>query len=228
MAKVRGPAGTVACLLMLAQTGLIAQGAVSGQVTILEKPGEHSADLANSVIALELPATARPKLKKTTAIINMHGREFLPHVTVVTVGSTVQFQDQDPFQHNAFSNSPAGSFDFGLSDRGSTVEQVLRHAGIYPVFCNIHARMSAFVIVLATPYFTQAESDGRFTLAGVPAGAYTLHVWNERGGEVTRALNVPAPGVSDVTVELDARGFQKVAHKNKFGQDYTSAGGERY
>ena len=228
MAKVRGPAGTVACLLMLAQTALIAQGAVSGTITILEKTGQHSADLANSVISLELPAAAKTKLKKTTAIINMHGREFLPHVTVMTVGSTIQFLNQDPFQHNAFSNSPSGTFDFGLSDRGTSVDQVLRRVGIYPVFCNIHARMSAFVVVVATPYYAQAESNGRFSLAAVPAGAYTLHAWNEHGGEMTRAITVPAAGVSDVSIELDARGYERVAHKNKFGQDYTSAGGDRY
>jgi hypothetical protein len=87
--------------------------------------------------------------------------------------------------------------------------------------------MSAFVLVLGTPYFTQAGSDGRFSLAAVPAGAYMLHIWNEKGGEASRALTVSAAGASDVSVQLDARGYQRVAHKNKFGQDY-SAGGDRY
>jgi plastocyanin len=228
MAFVRGSAVPLVLALMLARTPLVAQGAVSGQVAVLEKPGEAAADLSNTVIYLDLPAGVKVKLKPSHAVVTMHAREFTPHVTVITVGSSVQFQNQDPFQHNAFSNSAAGTFDFGLSDRGTTVEQVLRRAGTFQVFCNIHARMSAFLLVLTTPYHTQAGSDGRFSLAAVPAGAYTLHAWNERGGEFTRALSVPAAGATDVSIQLDARGFQRAAHKNKFGQDYTSAGGERY
>jgi plastocyanin len=228
MAFGRGSAFSLVLALMVARTPLAAQGAVSGQVSVLEKPGETGADLSNTVIYLELPAGVKFKAKPSHAVITMHAREFVPHVTIVTVGSTVQFVNQDPFQHNAFSNTASGTFDFGLSDRGTTVEQVLRRAGIFPVFCNIHARMSAFVLVLGTPYFTQAGSDGRFSLATVPAGAYMLHVWNEKGGEFTRALAVTAAGANDVSVQLDARGFQRVAHKNKFGQDYTSAGGDRY
>lgn len=225
----RGTAAMVAgAVMMLSPLPLVAQGAVSGQVAVLEKAGTVSADLANSVIALELPVGVKPKLKVAHALVTMHGREFIPHVSVLTIGSTVQFQNQDPFQHNAFSNSAAGTFDFGLSDRGTTVDQVLRRAGVFPVFCNIHARMSAYLVVVATPYYVQAGTDGRFTIAAVPAGTYTLHVWNERGGDVSRALVVPAAGVTDANAQLDARGFQTAAHKNKFGQDYTSAGGERY
>jgi plastocyanin len=227
MALGRGSAFSLVLALMVARTPLGAQGAVSGQVSVLEKPGSAATDLSNSVISLEPPAGTKLKMKPSHAVITMHAREFVPHVTVLTVGGTVQFQNQDPFQHNAFSNSTAGTFDFGLSDRGTTVEQVLRRAGVFQVFCNIHARMSAFVLVLGTPYFTQAGSDGRFSLAAVPAGAYMLHVWNEKGGEASRALTVSAAGASDVSVQLDARGYQRVAHKNKFGQDY-SAGGDRY
>ena len=228
MAFVRGSPVPLLLALMVARTPLAAQGAVSGQVAVLEKPGAAGSDLSNTVIYLEPPAGVKVKTKPMHAVVNMHAREFVPHVTILTVGSTIQFQNQDPFQHNAFSNSPAGTFDLGLSDRGTTVEQVLRRAGVFQVFCNVHARMSAFVLVLATPYYVQAGSDGRFALAAVPAGEYTLHVWNERGGEMSRALAVTAAGTSDVSVQLDARGFQRVAHKNKFGQDYTSAGGDRY
>ncbi len=218
---------SVVCAIAFARGALPAQGAVSGQVAILEKKGKNTTDLANTVVYLELapgkPAPSHP----SHALITMHAREFVPHITIVTEGSTVQFQNQDPFQHNAFSNTAAGTFDYGLSDRGSTIQQVLKKPGVYPVYCNIHEQMSAVIVVLATPWYTQAGSDGSFTIAGVPAGAYTLHIWHERGGELLRQVTVPAAGLSGENVQLDARGFRLEAHKNKQGLDY-EAQGDKY
>jgi plastocyanin len=204
-----------------------AQGAVGGRITILERSGVRTTDLANAVVYLEPAAGARALGTATTQIV-MESREFVPRVRVVTVGSTVEFPNQDPFRHNVFSNTGPAAFDLGLYERGASKGATLRQAGVYPVFCNIHARMVAFVLAIATPYFTQAGADGRFTVANVPAGRYTLRAWHDRGGEQARQLDVPAAGVSDVSVELDARGYRPVPHKNKFGQEYTTAGRDRY
>jgi plastocyanin len=215
--------------VILAPHALVAQAAVSGQVTLLEKPGATSTDLDNAVIYLLPAKPPKGKLKTTKVTITMHDREFAPPVTVITVGSTVRFENQDPFDHNAFSNPPKhGNFDFGLADRGSTVQQKLKHSGIYPVFCNIHSKMAAFVVVVPTSYFTLAGSDGRFSIGRVPAGKYTLVAWHQRGGELKKALAVDSTGVATVAVELDARGYRPKGHKNKYGEDYTSESGDRY
>ena len=54
-----------------------------------------------------------------------------------------------------------------------------------------------------------------------------LHVWHERATEVTQDIDVPAAGLANADVTLDARGFKQVAHKDKIGKDYT-ANGVRY
>jgi len=97
------------------------------------------------------------------------------------------------------------------------------------VFCNIHPRMGAFIVVVASRYYTQPAADGSFAIDGVPPGHYTLHVWHERSPEVVQDLLVGPSGVADLAIGLDARGFRWVPHKNKYGQDYpTDAGRERY
>jgi hypothetical protein len=88
--------------------------------------------------------------------------------------------------------------------------------------------MSAFVIAVSTPWYTQANADGSFTLRGVPAGRYVLHAWHERGGETSQPVEVGAAGPTDVTVQLDARGWRSTEHRNKFGLEYTASDGERY
>ncbi len=223
-------AKVAAALLVLVSCALpvAAQGAVSGRVALTERPGEQSTDIGNTVIYL-VPATAASVRAVTaTASIAMNGRAFVPRVRVVTVGSRVDFPNQDPFSHNIFSTAPGAVFDLGLYPAGRSKDAVFRRAGIFAVYCNIHPRMTAFVVVVPSPHFSMAGADGRWTIANVPAGAYTMHIWHERGAETRQPLQVAATGQSGVDVTVDARGFRFAQHKNKFGREYDRTGRDRY
>jgi len=215
----------------LAQGVSGATGSVSGQLTIKERPGDTTEDLGNVVVYLEpTGASARLRQPSTAAVntvITLHGRQFQPRVRVVTTGSTVQFPNDDPFSHNVFSKMNGG-FDTQVYGRGKTRENQFFDAGVYPLYCNIHPRMTGFVVTLATPYYTQAASDGRFVIEKVPAGTYRMHVWHDRASEKPLDIVIPSTAVSNMRVELDATGYKYTQHKNKFGQDYTSASGDRY
>jgi len=214
---------------MLASRVLTAQGAVSGRVTIQERDDETSQDLATAVIYLDAAGGAIGSAREIETEIAMHDKTYIPHVRVVPVGSTVTFPNQDPFRHNVFSNSSAGPFDLGLTPRGKASRNGFRREGVYAIYCNIHARMSAFVVAVATPYYTQAGADGTFSIAGVPAGRYVLHAWHERGGETTQTIDVPGSGLEGLSAVLDARGYRLATHKNKFGLDYAASDeDERY
>ena len=201
-----------------------AQPSVSGQVTILERPGEVTEDLGNVVVYLEPVGNTRARsTAPTNTVINLEKRQFSPRVRIVTIGSKVGFKNEDPFNHNVFSKVNGG-FDTQPYGRGKTRDNVFVEPGVYPLYCNVHPRMTAFVIAVKTPYFAQAGSDGRFTIDKVPAGKYTLHVWHDRAGERTEEIAVPAAGLGAQKFELDARGYKYVQHKNKFGKDYENAG----
>lgn len=205
-----------------------AQGSVGGQVTILERPGESTEDLGDVVVFLESPAGARRNPAPVNTAINLQSRQFSPRVRVVTQGSRIDFTNQDPFNHNVFSKAPGGAFDTGVYGRGKVRDNTFREAGVFPIYCDVHPRMTGYVIVLNTPFYTQPGTDGRFSLDRVPAGRYVLHVWHDRATEMTRAIDVPASGIGSLAVQLDARGWRYVQHKNKFGKDYASASGDRY
>jgi plastocyanin len=225
---------TIAMLLvaMTAPGPVSAQAAVSGQVVVLERPGEVTEDLQNVVVFLEPVGgaaqqgshTPPPALK---TVMSLQSRQFSPRVRVITRGSTIEFPNQDPFSHNVFSRTNGG-FDTGTFGRGKMRDQIFRDPGVYPLYCNVHPRMTAFVIALGTPYYTQAGLDGRFRIDSVPPGRYRLHAWHDRATEKVQDIVVGAAGLRNLRLDVDARGYRYVQHKNKFGQVYTSATGDRY
>lgn len=205
-----------------------AQGSVTGRVTIAERPGEQTTDLGNTVIYLVSRGGATPRLSSTNTSIAMNGRAFVPRVRVVTTGSKVDFPNQDPFSHNIFSTTPGAVFDLGLYPSGRSRDATFRRGGEFPVYCNIHPRMTAFVVSVPTPYYAMAGADGRFSVSNVPAGDYTLTVWHERAPKREQPLTVTATGLVLPDVALDARGFRFVQHRDKNNREYTSSGRDRY
>lgn len=224
---------TVATALALVATvpagRAFAQGAVSGQVSLMERPGEETEDLQDAIVWLEPTGATKGRASPMSITMSLQSRQFAPRVSVVTEGSRIEFPNRDSFSHNVFSKAPEGPFDTGVYGRGRTKDQLFRDAGVFPVYCNIHPRMTGYVIVLKSPYFAQAGQDGRFAVAAVPAGTYLLHVWHDRvSQEKSQAVTVGPQGLALGRVELDARGYRYVQHKNKFGQEYTNASGDRY
>jgi plastocyanin len=201
---------------------------VFGRLTVLEDNGKLAQDVGEAVVWLE--PQARVPVQPETVAISMSGTEFRPHTVVVPVGSEVSFPNNDPFDHNVFSRTREGAFDLGRYDRGTTHSTTFPQAGIIRIFCNIHSHMTAIVVVRDGPYWAQPMADGSFTIASVPPGSYTLRAWHERSKEFqSRRIDVPAEGVRDLVVELDARGYEFVQHLNKYGQPYSRARrGRRY
>lgn len=211
-------------LLLLACAPAVAGAqAVSGQVGLLERPGEATEDLANVVVYL-VPRGAPPRVAPVTATIALQSRQFAPRVRVVPAGSKLAFPNQDPFSHNVFSKATQGPFDTESYGRGKTRDNTFRAAGVYPLYCNVHPRMTAFVLAVNTPWFTQAGADGRFLLDRVPPGSYALHLWHDRGGTQTAEITVPPTGLAGLRYQLDARNYKFAQHKNKHGKNYAASG----
>jgi plastocyanin len=210
-----------------------AQGAVTGQLALVERQGAERSDLRSAVVYLEPvgrtihPASARADLRE--ASIAMTDREFVPHVRVVLAGGSVTFPNRDPFSHNVFSNAEAGPFDLGLYRRGASRTARFPRPGIYPVYCNIHSRMVSFVVAVPDANVASVAADGRFVVPDVPAGTYRLVAWHERAGvRVVDDVVVPASGLAGQRIVLDARAYVSGPHLNKFGLPYAATRVDRY
>src|SRR4029078_4893298 len=65
-------------------------------------------------------------------------------------------------------------------------------AGIVTLGCNIHDQMSAFIVVVDTPYFEKTAANGRASLRALEPGRYTVHVWapEMRGEPATQTITL--------------------------------------
>ncbi|MEF9427501.1 MAG: carboxypeptidase-like regulatory domain-containing protein [Candidatus Mariimomonas ferrooxydans] len=62
--------------------------------------------------------------------------------------------------------------------------------------------MSASVIVLTNPYFSKTGNDGRFTIANIPPGQYTLKTWHERKRPYEQKVTVEADKTTEINIKL--------------------------
>ena len=200
----------MAATLLAAGPAAPSVGDVRGRVILLDKGNRPAEDVGQAVVWLE---GGGGRAAPVQAEITTAEKSFTPHVLVVPVGSTVSFPNHDPFNHNVFSLSEEQPFDLGLYGRGETRSVRVSRAAILRVYCNVHAQMSALVVVRDGPYVAQPAGDG-----------YVLHAWHERAPEITRSLDVPAGGIDTLSLTLDASGYRFKPHLNKFGQPYPQQG----
>lgn len=155
---------------------------VSGGVSLTSGKGA-----ANAVVWLDGDVRSTPMKK---AVVDQRNRSFIPHVSVVTVGTQIQFPNNDTVFHNVFAAFDAKKFDLGLYPRGKTKIQSFNKPGLVALMCSIHSEMSAFVMVVDTPYYTVSDSKGKFKITGVRPGAYMLRTWHETGQVAEQSVEV--------------------------------------
>ena len=138
----------------------------------------------------------------TPVILDQVNLRFTPHVLPVLVGTNVAFPNSDPVRHNVFSPTANWKFNLGTYPRGSTKFRVFDKPGAITLLCNVHAEMSAYVIVTETPYSAVTDKDGRFTIRNVPPGTYVLKTWHAKAKPSSMNVTAGEGGVRNLEIEL--------------------------
>jgi plastocyanin len=157
------------------------------------------------------PARARPQSRP--AAIEQRGAEFQPYVTVVQVGSAVDFPNHDTVRHHVYSFSAPKRFEIKLYSGKPGQPIVFDKPGEVVIGCNIHDWMEAYVLVVETPYFAKTAANGSAAMRELPAGRYRLRLWHplQKGAAPVREIEVGGAALRFDLV-LDARARQPKPH----------------
>lgn len=134
---------------------------------------------------------------------------FVPHVLIVPVSATVGFANLDRVRHHVFSFSLAKRFELKLFGQEQERPVHFNKPGVVSIGCNIHDRMSAFIVVVDTPFAKQTDTAGVARWTGVAPGAGIVHVWHPLlrapGNHVEMAIRVAATGVNATAIPVELR-----------------------
>jgi len=170
---------------------LAAAAAHAGSVQMLVTAADGS-PVADAVVVVlpqgPAPATAPPL--PPVAVIGQKNIRFEPLLTVVPVGASVRFVNQDRFDHHVRSmpGGPLGSvapvtefeYRLGPQRRGThtSPDLLLDKPGAIVVGCHLHGSMRAHLYVSPTPHFAVTDANGRAQIQGVPEGPAQIRVWH--------------------------------------------------
>lgn len=204
---MRGLATALAATL--AAAGTAHAGPVDALV--LNPAGVGVADAA-VVLLPQAPMKARSSAR---ASIEQRGREFLPYVTVVQTGTSIEFPNNDPIKHHVYSFSPPKQFEIKLYAGKPSQPVVFDKPGEVVIGCNIHDWMEAHVLVVDTPYFAKTSADGKALIANVPPGRYKLQLWQpqQKAPQPDREIEVGSAPLH-LKLALDVRAREQKPHND--------------
>jgi plastocyanin len=170
-------------------------GTISGQVSGV---AGQSVVYVDTISGKTFPASTQHP------VIDQKGLVFQPHVTAVQVGTTVDFLNSDSVAHNVFWTSIGGNkklgHNLGTWPKGDRKSFKFDTAGAVPILCNVHPEMSAYLVVVPTPYFATSDQAGNYKIENVPDGSYTVTAWHEGAKNQSKPVAVSGDAKADFTL----------------------------
>ncbi len=149
--------------------------------------------LKNVVVWLEGVEAGKKRQKKTGSMVN-EDCKFLPHVQSIDRGASVMVENHDPILHTThpvYVEDKVTAFNIGMPRKGQKSKKKIRRAGIMKVQCDSgHVWMRAWIHSFKHPYHTVTAADGSYIIDEVPPGTYTLKIWHESAGVLSREVQV--------------------------------------
>lgn len=167
-------------------------------------------EVKNVAVILDGIRAGKPADTRLAVLDNQHCA-FVPRVQTLTVGQTLELRNSDPILHDAHALLPSFDtlFNLGLPT-WRHVRRTIQDAGRIVIDCDVlHTWMRAYLIVTEHPYTAVTNAQGRFSLDQVPPGEYTLRLWHERLGEMTRTVLVGDKQTLSLTLEYEGKNAER-------------------
>lgn len=189
-------------------------------VNVLGEIQNDGTKLKNAVIWVEIDGhkpRRKPKLEKMT----QREKQFFPKVMVAPVNTEVWFPNEDPIFHNIFSYNKVKALDLGQY-KGEGRPVIFEESGIYPIGCEIHPWMSAYIVIVNTEFFAKSNAGGKFNFKRLTPGVHTFHIWSPQlKKQVSRVIELK-DGINSISFSIDNKEMKKKRKKRKKKKKVTS------
>ena len=198
-----GGGARVAGLVAMVFAGACRAGDLT--VSVVDPSGHGVTDVV-VVVAPAASAASPATLPSAIAIMDQRDRTFSPRILVVSVGTSVQFPNNDTVSHQVYSFSPAKKFQLPLYKGQLHPPVTFDRSGLVVLGCNIHDQMIGYIYVTDAPFFGKTDPAGALQVPGLPAGEYRVSVWSpfiaDQPSSLTRTVRVGAEGPASSQVQL--------------------------
>ena len=159
--------------------------------------------IRNAVVSLQnIPQNAKRDWNFPAAKMDQKQCSFTPRVVLVPVGGTVEFLNSDRLLHNVRSTGKENPPFNRAQPHARSISFTFKQPELLRVDCDLHSWMRGWVMVVDHPFYAVTNEQGEFVLENVPPGKYTLRVWQESLGNMTRELVVADKGITTISVSM--------------------------
>jgi len=126
------------------------------------------------------------------AVITQAGCNYSPHISVIMAGQKVKFLNPDGTLHNVHAMCQVNpEFNAAMPDFRKEMEVTFsKPEEMFPIRCDVHPWMQAWLAVMPHPFFAVTGQDGQFEIKNVPDGTYQIEAWHEKLGVQTGAVTI--------------------------------------
>lgn len=141
-------------------------------------------------------------------MLTQQGCEYVPHIVGIVVGQHLTIKNEDKTLHNVHAHGVKNEqFNEGQPQGTPDKDVVMDKPEIMvPIKCDVHGWMNCYAGVLNHPFFAVTGKDGKYSIAGVPAGDLTISCWHEtldgKGESVDQKVTVAAKDSKTVDFSL--------------------------
>jgi len=168
-------------------------------IVIIDKKGKSS---KGTIVEL----VGQYKSEAKSIEIGQKDKEFDALVSIVPLGSSISFLNNDPVKHHVYSVSKGNKFDIPLYSGNPPKDINFNKPGIVKIGCNIHDWMLTFVYVSQSQYIALADDNGKVYFKDIPKGNYELRIWNPKFKNnkkvITQSVAISKNEIKKVKVSL--------------------------
>jgi carboxypeptidase family protein len=126
--------------------------------------------------------------------IDQQGCNYTPHIVAMQTNQPLKIKNNDDTLHNIHPRPTVNAeFNIGQPRKGMESTKTFdKKEVMFPVGCDVHPWMRAYISVLDHPFYAVTKEDGTFEIKGLPPGDYEVEAYHEKLKTQTQKVTVKA------------------------------------